>query len=153
VTGKQAMTDDEQKAGAADLDAYEALAWEAGALADAADQGPWGVDGAGDIMRPGDPDEREERLLFASDPSARFRPENSDFIAHARTSVPAMRDAILAIAEEMRRLRAGLGEALDEWECAGSYKGDYLVWKHGDAERIAELRALLPPAQATKRDQ
>lgn len=33
-----------------------------------------------------------------------------------------------------------LSEALDEWEYSSLYKGDYLRKKHGDLERIREIR-------------
>lgn len=47
---------------------------------------------------------------------------------------------------EKARLADALEEALDGWEYAASYKGDYLRNKHGDAEDIARLRALLAEA-------
>lgn len=40
-------------------------------------------------------------------------------------------------------LRELLAEALDEWAYASGYKGEYLAEKHGDAERIGEMRGLL----------
>ena len=40
-------------------------------------------------------------------------------------------------------LRAALEEALDGWEYAAQYKGEYFVKKHGDTEDIARLRKLL----------
>lgn len=50
-------------------------------------------------------------------------------------------------------LRAALIEALDEWQDASQYKGDYLRQKHGDEARIAELRALASLPVATLEDQ
>ena len=48
-----------------------------------------------------------------------------------------------AVAEaHTRALREALTEALDEWAYASQYKGEHMAKKHGDAERIAELRAL-----------
>jgi hypothetical protein len=44
---------------------------------------------------------------------------------------------------EIMNLRAALKDALDGWEYAANYKGEYLARKHGDAEDIAELRTLL----------
>lgn len=41
------------------------------------------------------------------------------------------------------RLADALQEALTGWEYAAQYKGDYLAEKHGDAEDIAQLRAVL----------
>ena len=43
---------------------------------------------------------------------------------------------------ELNALREALKEALNEWEYASQYKGDYLARKHGDSERITDLRAL-----------
>jgi hypothetical protein len=37
-------------------------------------------------------------------------------------------------------IKAVLCEALDEWEYASQYKGKYLQIKHGDLERIEEIR-------------
>ena len=46
-----------------------------------------------------------------------------------------------------------LREALDEYEYACSYKGEYFVRKHGDKETLARLRAVLgeEPDQAALR--
>lgn len=44
----------------------------------------------------------------------------------------------------IRELEDALSEALTDWEDAAGYKGEYLREKHGDLERIAEFRALLP---------
>lgn len=41
-------------------------------------------------------------------------------------------------------LERALKEALDEYEYAVQYKGDYFTEKHGDRETIARLRAVLP---------
>jgi hypothetical protein len=46
---------------------------------------------------------------------------------------------------EVERLTKALGEALDGWEYAAPYKGEYLAEKHGDSEDIARLRALITP--------
>jgi len=48
-----------------------------------------------------------------------------------------------AIAEEAEVIAK---EALREWDYASVYKGDYLRKKHGDVERIDELRAKLASA-------
>ena len=62
--------------------------------ATAARPGPWHEDGSGDVLGPTlpdeDPDNREARLIFESDPSARFDPANSRFAAAAREDVPAL---------------------------------------------------------------
>lgn len=47
-------------------------------------------------------------------------------------------DAARADAE---KLRAHLRDALDGWDEAADYKGEYLRAKHEDTERIAEIRA------------
>lgn len=52
------------------------------------------------------------------------------------------RDLLTAL-NENERLRAALDEALEGWAEGAEYKGDYLAKKHGDRERIAELRKLL----------
>jgi cell division septum initiation protein DivIVA len=44
---------------------------------------------------------------------------------------------------ERDRLREALKEALDSWQEAAQYKGEYFLKKHGDMEEIAELRKLL----------
>jgi hypothetical protein len=54
-----------------------------------------------------------------------------------------------AIPPEANPLAAALKEALDGWEDAAQYKGEFLMKKHGDAEDIARLRALLPAEDAT----
>lgn len=46
-----------------------------------------------------------------------------------------------------QQLADALKEALDGWEDAANYKGDYLAKKHGDAEDIARLRKLLEDEQ------
>lgn len=46
-------------------------------------------------------------------------------------------------------LLSWLCEALDEWEYASQYKGEYLAFKHRDKERIAELRQELEKATIT----
>ena len=50
---------------------------------------------------------------------------------------------------ENARLTAELTEALDEWDNASLYKGEYLRNKHGDVERIAALRPLATPQEPT----
>lgn len=40
-------------------------------------------------------------------------------------------------------LEEALKEAIIEYEYAYQYKGDFLAEKHGDAERVAELRKVL----------
>lgn len=45
-------------------------------------------------------------------------------------------------AERERILLAALNRAVSEWECASSYKGEYLVTKHGDVESIELFRRL-----------
>lgn len=44
---------------------------------------------------------------------------------------------------ERIQLLDALEEALEGWEDASQYKGEHLAKKHGDAEDIARLRALL----------
>lgn len=51
----------------------------------------------------------------------------------AQDPAPNTTEALAAIARE----------ALDEWEYAAQYKGEFLAKKHGDAERIAEHRKAL----------
>ena len=50
-----------------------------------------------------------------------------------------------ACIKQLRRERdemlKSLNEALDAWEYSASYKGEYLEEKHGDRERVSELRA------------
>ncbi len=45
--------------------------------------------------------------------------------------------------DRVRDLEAALREALDEYEYACEYKGDYLVKKHEDKETLARLRGVL----------
>jgi hypothetical protein len=52
------------------------------------------------------------------------------------------RDRLLAALKD-DRLHDALKEALEGWEYAAQYKGEYFVKKHGDMEEIAELRKLL----------
>lgn len=117
------MIDDGQKAAAVDLDAYVALAREAGALADAATAGPWATTPDGSLVM--EEDENGTDLLHALPPvrggTHQFAEakRNGQFAAHARTSVPAMRDAILAMAEEMRRHRALVAALPKCEECGG----------------------------------
>jgi hypothetical protein len=73
----------------------------------------------------------------------------------ARTTVARLRSRIIglfgALREEQDRtvaLEVAAWEALDEWEDCIPYKGNYLAAKHGDRERIAELRALVVGAEA-----
>ncbi len=48
----------------------------------------------------------------------------------------------------LTKLESGLSSALDGWAYASQYKGEFLADKHGDAEDIAELRALLGNAES-----
>jgi hypothetical protein len=48
-----------------------------------------------------------------------------------------------ALRERVGKLEEALGEALDGWEYAAQYKGEFLAAKHGDASDIAEMRKLL----------
>ena len=57
------------------------------------------------------------------------------------------------LSAEVQRLRereaalvAIAREALDEWAYCAQYKSDFLRAKHGDDERVAELRGLLGDA-------
>ena len=50
---------------------------------------------------------------------------------------------VLALRTKLERLKAMLAKALDEWEYACEYKGDYFRKKHGDDVRIAEMRSVL----------
>lgn len=47
---------------------------------------------------------------------------------------------------ERRQLLDALEEALNGWEYAAGYKGEFLMKKHGDAEDIARLRKVLEDA-------
>lgn len=57
----------------------------------------------------------------------------------ARRKVWLMHTAAMRI----EKLEATLREAIDCWEEGANYKGDYLREKHGDAEGIAQARAVL----------
>jgi hypothetical protein len=50
---------------------------------------------------------------------------------------------VAALVALVKPLREALTEALDEWECAAQYKGEYLSGKHDGAGRIARSQALL----------
>ena len=50
---------------------------------------------------------------------------------------------VAALVERTGKLEKALAYALNEWEYASQYKGDYLAKKHGDVEEIAARRALL----------
>ena len=58
-------------------------------------------------------------------------------------SIPEMKLAADLICELVKALE----EAIDGWEEGSHYKGDYLREKHGDAEGIAEARAVLDKAR------
>ena len=45
--------------------------------------------------------------------------------------------------DQISMLKEALEEALDGWEYAAQYKGEYFIKKHGDSEDIARLRKLL----------
>lgn len=45
--------------------------------------------------------------------------------------------------KQCRELKSALKEALEGWEYAAKYKGDFLSKKHGDFEDISKLRKLL----------
>lgn len=77
---------------------------------------------------------------------------NAAFIAAARADVPALLAELDAMRAERDALREALSEACDEFEGASVYKGEYLARKHGDAETLARLRALLPAAIGGKRE-
>jgi hypothetical protein len=47
------------------------------------------------------------------------------------------------------QLEQALREALDGWEDAVQYKGGYLSTKHGDADEMARLRAVLDARETT----
>lgn len=55
------------------------------------------------------------------------------------------REKLAALSHELKigMLANALEEALDGWEESAQYKGEYLAKKHGDADRINELRTLL----------
>jgi len=42
--------------------------------------------------------------------------------------------------DSIRKIREALEEALTEWAYNAKYKSEYLLKKHADLERIAELR-------------
>lgn len=46
-------------------------------------------------------------------------------------------------ADRIVALELALQEAIDEYAYAVSYKGEYLAKKHGDTERIAQMREVL----------
>lgn len=50
---------------------------------------------------------------------------------------------LMFLLSEVDALSAALKEACDGWEEASQYKGEFLAWKHGDADDIARLRKLL----------
>jgi len=55
-------------------------------------------------------------------------------------------DVIAAQVRQLQQVEVIAEEALSEWDYASQYKGDYLRKKHGDVERIDELRAKLASA-------
>lgn len=59
------------------------------------------------------------------------------------TSCSADKPELFALRDRLAKLESALKTALDEWEHASQYKGEFLAAKHGDAEDIAELRKLL----------
>jgi hypothetical protein len=61
----------------------------------------------------------------------------------ANVAVP---NELQSLRDERDRLRTFLDEALEEWEYSCQYKSEYLREKHGDLERIAEIKAALTPA-------
>lgn len=56
------------------------------------------------------------------------------------------RDPSARVNLERRQLLDALEEALNGWEYAAGYKGEFLAKKHGDAEDIARLRKVLSDA-------
>lgn len=59
-------------------------------------------------------------------------------------------DDIKAVLDDQTALRTMLTEALDAWEYACEYKGDYFRKKHGDDEQIAQMRAKLTAGGETR---
>jgi uncharacterized protein YlxW (UPF0749 family) len=80
------------------------------------------------------------RLLAEND---RLREALERFNAEVITLTNRVEELRKAAEAENDRLREALDEALDSWQEAAQYKGDYLMKKHGDMEDIAELRKLL----------
>lgn len=62
---------------------------------------------------------------------------------HGQQEAASRRQQADADAATIAQLQAALSEALDEWAYSSGYKGDSLQSRHGDLERIAELRKLL----------
>ena len=102
------------------------------------------------------PTEAERRLLAQVPPQPSRVPQGatiagphgSEPYGHTRQAQdpPLTDDAerqLLAQVPPQPSLLQALKEALDEWDNASLYKGDYLREKHGDVDRIAELRKLL----------
>lgn len=56
------------------------------------------------------------------------------------------KDPLARVGLERRQLLDALEEALNGWEDAAQYKGEFLAKKHGDAEDIARLRKVLSDA-------
>lgn len=67
-------------------------------------------------------------------------------LAHTQTLAAQCAGELARSLAENLLWQARLRQALDEWEYACTYKGEYFTRKHGDAEHIAELRAFLDPA-------
>lgn len=61
----------------------------------------------------------------------------------ARDAIRRLQGERDALRERAEALARALEEALEAWEYAAKYKGEYLADKHGDFEDIARLRALL----------
>lgn len=74
--------------------------------------------------------------------------EAQDEAANALRVGAQYREAAETGQARIEALEAAAREALDGWEEGTQYKGAYLTAKHGDAERIAELRALVGPEPA-----
>lgn len=77
---------------------------------------------------------REKKLRDSA--VANFPPDGASYFA----------DPIGMACVERRQLLDALEEALNGWEYAAGYKGEFLAKKHGDTEDIARLRKVLSDA-------
>lgn len=84
-----------------DLEKLKALAIEAKALAEKATPGPWS-NWPGDMVMAGEGDSEKEIAVWCDDGTE----DDMRLIARARTAVPELADAVLALAAEVERHRA-----------------------------------------------
>jgi hypothetical protein len=80
----------------------------------------------------------------------RQRNHERDRLARVRSRVVGMFGALKEAHARIAVLEAAAREALDEWEDGLGYKGTYLSAKHGDPERLAQLREVVGPAPASE---